>query len=288
MRIRLATRFIIVYALALLFCNAATVAQIQAITHPSKDLSLGFTSTGRVNTVLVKPGDHVNAGQVLAALDDRLATAQVDLLSIRASSELEIKIAEAEWKLAKNEESRVRDAFSADAAGEFEVERLALQSERAHVRLQLAQRKRNELQQQLVQAQLVLEQLSLRSPVDGVIETVTIEPGEMVQQAQPVIRIVVTNPLEIEAAVPTQRTSTLTRDQMVLVLFDLPGVPAEQRGQVLFIAAVADPASDTRTVRIQLDNPARAIPAGIVSHLILDKEPPEKDGVTQNTPSRTR
>lgn len=243
-------------------------AEVEAITRPSWDLSLGFTITGRVARVAVEPGSRVEAGQILATLDDRQLKAQVDLLTIRAESELAIEAAEAELKLAQNEESRVQSAFEEDAAGAFEVERAGLVTGRARIRLLLAKQKRAEARAQLAQAQVALDQTVLRAPRGGTIETVAIETGEMVQQAKPVVRLVVTDQLRIEAAVPTAHTLGLRTGQMVEVRLGMPGLERAS-ARIESLAAVADPASGTRVVRLMLPNTDGAIPAGTMVHVAL-------------------
>lgn len=251
--------------LALVALGAITrpgMAQTEAISVPSEDLSLSFTITGRVVEVLVREGEVVEAGQALVRLDDRAIVAQMALLKMRADSELEIKSREAEWKLAQNEEARIRKAFEQDAAGFFEVERAALTTNRALVRMKLAEEERAQAQAQYEQALLAHTEATMLAPIAGIIETITIDPGEMVQQAKPVVRLVVIDPLRIDVPAPTMQTLGMEVGQEVSVSMALPSWELPVPARIISIASVADPASETRIVRLLMDNPEGKIPAG--------------------------
>lgn len=248
--------------LALGVCVRVAVAQgVEAVAQPSVDLRLALAVPGVVASVEAKPGDRVEAGATLLALDDREAVALEALQRLRAQSTLEVEAAEAEWRLAQNEEARVRDAFEKGAAGGFEVERAALQTGRRKVELDLASRRREESAILLRQATLRREQFTLRAPAGGIVEQVLVEPGEGVQAQQPVVRLVSTDPLWIEAPVPTSRTLGLRPGAVARVRLVLPGDPVTLSARVISVASVADAASDTRLVRLEAPNPL-GLPAG--------------------------
>lgn len=269
-----APRLALILALTLLaapICAAETRSAVEAIAAPRHDLRLGFTVAGRVAETLVQPGDRVTQGQALVRLDDRETQAQIDLYALRAESELDELAAEAEWRLAQNEEARVRDAFSKDAAGAFEVERAALQTQRKETELSIARQRRAEAQAMLRQARARHSEYTLLAPMAGVVEQVLVSPGEMVEASRPVLRLVVSDPLRIEAPVPTRDTMALRVGGPAWIVLSLPDQQAAVKGEIVHIAQVADAASDTRVVRIEVPNPA-GLPAGC--HVFVSFAPP--------------
>lgn len=69
---------------------------------PAAELDLGFRTTGTVAEVMVKVGDEVEAGQVLARLDDtsaRLQLAQAEQTLLEAQTRLDVDRSAAEWAL---------------------------------------------------------------------------------------------------------------------------------------------------------------------------------------------
>jgi len=251
---------------------AAPADHVQAVAKPSRDLELAFTTAGRVAVVHVQPGQQVQAGQPLIDLDDAATRAQLQLLTLRAESDLAVRSAEASLRLAQNDEARIREALSRDAAAPFELERAQLQTLQAQLTLELARQRRREAQLTLAQAQEQAAQLRLFAPAAGVVERVDVEPGETVQAHQTVLRLVAIDPLRVEAAIPTERTLSIEPGDAVWAVWPLAKRPRALRGRVVHIAAVADPASQTRTVVCLMPNPEK-LPAGAGVQLWL-VEPP--------------
>lgn len=273
-----APRLLLILALTLLttpLAGAEIRSAVEAIAAPRHDLRLGFTVAGRVAETLVQPGDRVTQGQPLVRLDDRETQAQIDLYALRAESELDELAAEAEWRLAQNEEARVRDAFSKAAAGAFEVERAALQTQRKETDFAIARQRRAEAQAMLRQARARHSEYTLLAPIAGVVEQVLVSPGEMVEASRPVLRLVVTDPLRIEAPVPTRDTMGLRVGDPAWIVVSLPDQKAAMRGAIEHIAQVADAASDTRVVRIEVANPT-GLPAGC--HVFVSFTAPDAAG----------
>ncbi len=270
-------------AALLLIASMPSQAQVAAVTTARHDLKLAMTVPGRVAEISVKVGDRVKAGDPLIRLDDQASKALVDLHALRAESTVSIEAAEAEMKLADVEERRVREAFEKDAAGHFEVERAALQTNLARLRLLQAREAHQQAQAQLAQAKIDHAHFTLRAPMAGVIEDIAVSPGETVEQLKPVLRLVVTDPLQIDAHVPTSLTTGLTTSSRVFVVSrddaptpQSPGAPAAaaapRQARIVHIAQVADARSNTRMVRLELPNPGN-LPAG--SHmLVYFGEPP--------------
>ena len=76
-----------------------------------------------------------------------------------------------------------------------------------------------------------------------------------------VARLVVTDPLWIDVPVSTPATLSLKVGGTALVHSVLPGFEDAMTGHILHLAAVADAASNTRIVRVEMPNP-RGMPAG--------------------------
>jgi HlyD family secretion protein len=144
--------------------------------------------------VLIRDGQHVKEGEVLARLDDRLARIDVTIARGRVeAAEAEVAAAEATAQESKKHldtlmetRRRVPAAISDD---EFRMAKLRLvraMSEEKVKRALLSQA-RGELQK----AELILGLHDVRSPVKGTIKTITHQAGEGVRALEtvPVIQI---------------------------------------------------------------------------------------------------
>lgn len=268
---------------AALISPAVALGQVEAIAQANRDLELSFTIAGRVSEILVDRGEQVELGQPLLRLDDRESVARLELLRLRAESDLEAKAAEAEWQMAVTDEKRIRSARSRDAAAEFEVERAELEALRRRLAFELFEQRQIEARHQLRQAEVQHDRYTLRSPGAGYIEEIMIEVGESADALRPVIRVVQTDPLVINAPTPLARSMSLQVGDPVWAQFRLPGHDVPLEGTIVHIARVADSASVTRLVRIEVPN-TDDLPAG--SPVLVWYSPPE--GVAANAQTKRR
>lgn len=233
---------------------------ITAITIPSADVILSFIQPGNIAQVLIKEGDAVKAEQLLIQLDN--AAEQAQLLRVKAESEDRTQIEAAEASLAqkKIDLKRLEWAGERGSATELEVEHARLDVKIAELSLKVAQfeHKQNELKYK--EAQIRVDNMSLKSPIAGTIDKIDVEVGEAVRGLAGVVRVVKTDPLWIDVHVPLAEGRTLKLEQIAQVKF--PGSEKEvSEGKIIYISTVADAASSTLRVRIEVLNESNR-PAG--------------------------
>ena len=236
-------------------------AQVDAVANARHDLQLAFTVAGKIVSVPVKPGDRVTAGQVLIIMEDDEGQALVELYELRSASDLELRSAQEQLELAKIEAKAIKEAFEKDAASKIELDRAEVRARLAEIEVSVVRQRHQETKLQLVQARARHDQFTMLAPVDGIVDQIAVSEGETVDDYKPVVRLVVTDPLWVDAAVPTEETLRVTLDDPAWVTFNLPGFDQPFQGKVIHIASVADAASDTRLVRVQVPN-SHNLPAG--------------------------
>jgi len=67
------------------------MATINAITRPSADVTLKFTSPGMISKVLVKDGEKVKPGQIVVQLDDEAELARLAQLKAQGEDETRVQ-----------------------------------------------------------------------------------------------------------------------------------------------------------------------------------------------------
>ncbi len=235
--------------------------RIEGVSRPSEDRLLAFTVPGRVDETLAQAGDRVEAGAVLVRLDDEEIAARLAIASARAEDRTSIELAHAALELARAEEQRVREAFAQEGAAGFEIERRALETRRAELTLEAARRRQNEAALEERRLRATLREYRLITPIAGVLEELVIEVGETVEPLRGIARVVVTDPLEVTAFVPTEATLRLRPGDAVGVEVRVGGRTIERDGELTRVAAVADAASGTRRITVRVSNPD-GLPAG--------------------------
>ena len=239
-------------------------ADIEAITKPSADIEMSFVKPGRVAEVLVKEGDTVKEGQLLAGQDDKVEQIQVLQLMAKAGNKTRIEASKTELLQKGEDLKKVEGAKKKGAATDWEVEHARLDVSIGRLNLQLATFEHEQDRRKYEEAKADLERLRLLSPIDGQVKEVTIEPGESPQPMKLAVRVVKTDPLWIDIIAPLALARDLKPGQTAAVVF--PGNGADRVGQSLegrinIVSAVARAGSDTLRVRVEVANPGRR-PAG--------------------------
>lgn len=234
----------------------------EGVSRARHDLKLAFSVEGRVGKVMVKRGDAVKSGQVLLELEDRQGEIAVEVWKLRSESELQVKVREEQLRLAELDERRLEDMLKKSAAAPVEYERAQINAVIARLQLDAAKQEREEAGLQYRHALAQHQHYIQTAPRDGVVEELIVERGEAVKAGEPVLRMVVTDPLLVDVYAPLDRTLDLKvgdRAWVVTTVGGSVGQPSE--GRVTFISAVSDTASETRLVQVELPNPAR-LPSG--------------------------
>jgi HlyD family secretion protein len=202
---------------------------------------LSFEVTGRVRELKVRRGDRVEAGQVLAVLDDSLerpqrdaraaeaaaADAQLDLLKAGTRGE-DIRAAEAQLRGARAAEETLRDSLQRmqrlraegtvspsqldEARGQFEraeADRQAAEQRLAALRagarsqeIRAALARSAQAHAALDAAEARLARFTLKSEIAGSVLDTHVEPGEVVQVGTPVATLGETRRPYLDVFVP--------------------------------------------------------------------------------------
>ncbi len=240
--------------------SAPTVTRYEAVAEAREDRRLGFTVPGKVAHIPVKEGQHVKAGQVLMELDDRQGVLAVQLAQLVAQSHLEVEAQEQSLAMAQLEEKRLAQLLKQSAAAPIEVERAKIRAKVEAIRLAKTKEDEQEAQIKAAQAEALHEQYVCKAPCDGVVESIVVSEGELVEALKPVLRLVATDPLLIQVWVPTPDTMRLKPGDPAWIIHPLLGENKPMLGHITAIAQVAD-SLGKRQVRIEVPNP-QGLPAG--------------------------
>jgi len=214
--------------------------------------------TGKVMEVLVEEGMKVEAGQVLAKLDDSnimesvlLAEAQVE------SARKMIDETRPNLAFAELEKKRLAGLFATKASSESDYNKAQAQAETLNATLARQQAEVNVAERQLSTWKQQLDDCIIRAPFAGVITTKDSQPGEMISPVSAgggftrtgICTIVDMSSLEIEVDVSESYINRVQAGQRVEATLDAYGdwrIPAK----VIAIIPAADRQKATVKVRI--------------------------------------
>lgn len=257
---RSSVRWVAAIACVLALAGQA-LSEVETVTTARYDRKLAFKESGTVFALPVKRGAAVKKNDILIQLEDREGESLVALYKLRAQSDVEIQAAAAKHELAQVEEKRIKDMLEKGSATSYEAEKARVSALVAKLEWDLAKQQHEETKLQLEQAEARHERFVMRAPIDGRVETILVAEGEAVEAGKPVLRLVATDPLWIDAPVPIEKTVKMKAGDAAWIQTKLTGKNQYLKGEIIFVSDVAEPASGTRTVQIEVAN-KQGLPAG--------------------------
>ncbi len=224
---------------------------------------LGAQISGTVREILVKEGDHVRRGQVLAVLDDRSPRAQLEAAQAgvqeaaqgMAEVEQALQAALAERQFAGATYRRYQGLLEKSSLSrqEFEGAEARYKAAVANVRAVEAKKKQLEARRAQAQAQhesaeTVYSYSRLVSPIGGVVTAKSVDAGTLVMPGTPILTVEDTAHYRLEASLPERLLSKVRPGESVSVELD----EGRFEGQVSEIVPAADVGSRTFLVKIDL------------------------------------
>jgi RND family efflux transporter MFP subunit len=253
---RLFTRFasVLIAAVALtsIVRADATPDGITSISKPSQDVILSFVRPGRVVEILVKEGDHVEKGQLLARQDDSEESKALALYQSKAEDMTQV---DAQKVIEEQSRQDAENLTKSGAGSKYEKDHAVLQDKVDTAKIKIANSQHEQDVDQYEQNLAVVEKTKLYAPISGVVEELLVHQGESVDsQNMKVMRLVNIDPMWVEVPVPFAQAEGLKEGDGAQVSLSNKSVLT---GKVIHVASVAEAASDTLLVRVEIPNPDR-------------------------------
>ncbi len=219
--------------------------EYDGVIQPLKQSTVAAQASGRIATLLVKGGDRVRAGQLLATIDDRETLAGVQ------RSQAQVAQADAELRNARAGVERTR---SLQAKG-F-VSQAALDTAEAQFKASAAAR--DQAVAGARQSALAQGFTRVTAPYDGWVLQTLADPGDLAVPGKPIVSLYAPLPLRAVVQVPASQAAAVRAAGRVEV--QLPGGQGASQW-VAPTARSALPAADpvAQTIEWRLDLPDGAV-----------------------------
>lgn len=250
---------------------------------PRRRATIAAKITGLVKEIFAEEGMRVQAGQVLATLDDsdaraRLLAAKAEQSATAATlADLRVNLANAE-----RDRRRFEELWRDGAVSEESVDRARTAAESLRARIALANEQVRAAEAQTKVAEQDLENTVIRAPFAGLVVSRDAQRGEMVSPISAgggftrtgIATIVDMTSLEVEVDVNESSLARITPDQPVQAVLDAYSdwkIPARVRT----VIPTADRQKATVKVRVAFDSlDPRILPDMGVKVTFLGPEPP--------------
>lgn len=204
---------------------------------PARTVDIKAETNGRVDGIEAARGQRVARGTVMLRLDlrdrqARLEQAQANVAQYQTAHEGQLEL---------KARGYVSDTQLAETLAQLEAAKA-----------------------ELVRAQLDLGYMLIRAPFDGVIQERNVEVGDFVRAGDPVLTFVDNTRLIVTGSVAEQDAHFVGVGNTATAKL----VTGEQaRGRIRYIAPVADEATRTFTVELELPNTDGRLPAGVTAEM---------------------
>lgn len=211
-------------------------------TAPARIVDLAAETDGRVEYVGASRGSNVDRNAVIVRLDERDRKARL----AQAEATLRQREVEYQGRLKLKGESYVSEAQLQEAIAQLEAAKTELK-----------------------RAQLDLEYMSIRAPFDGALQERHVEVGDFVKSGDPIARFVDNRRIIVTANVSEFDAGYVQTGQKAQAQL---ATGETVHGTIRYVAPVADEATRTFTVELEVDNGDGRLRAGGTAELQIPAE----------------
>lgn len=248
------------FIIPLALTQLASAEPVDGFTEPYRTIEVASAETGIIIKVLVKEGERVQRGQIVAKLDASVLQSRLEIAIRESLARGAIETAQAEFQLRKKRLHKLLQLRTNGIVRQVEVERakadLAITEAQVLAAEDAIAIKRLECKR--IQAQI--NQRIVYSPIDGVVNTIHKEEGEQVSTADPhVVTIVQLDPLLAIFSLSTPQAMQLRSNQNITIhptKISSNGISSSPTvtGIVEHVAPVTHAESSTVLVTVRFEN----------------------------------
>lgn len=236
-------------------------AEFNCVVMPHAVVDVSSGVNGRIESINVDRGDAVKKGQLLAALESRVEKANAVLARERAAITSEIHLREAALAYDKRNKDRADTLYERKVITPQQKDQVDKDAELAQWRLRQAEDKKRLAGLESRRADELLDLKSVRSPITGVVIERFKSPGEYVEE-EPILRIARLDPMRAEVVLPVGMHEALSHDFVAEIIAETEPDRA-RAATIAVIDPMADPASGTFRVGLELPNPGYKLLGGV-------------------------
>ena len=198
--------------------------EVQAKVDGDEDVMLSTEMPGTVTAVLVKPGDKVSKGQVLATLDDRAIKQQADAMK-------------AQMDMAVTMYNRQKNLWDQKIGSEVQFIQAKTQKEA--------------MEKQYASLLEQWDMTRIKSPINGTVDVVNIKIGSAVAPGFPSVRVVNLSSMKVKAEIAESYISKVKSGCEAIIYF--PDLKKEVKTKLSYSGQAINSLNRTFNVEVRLN-----------------------------------
>lgn len=236
--------------------------------YADKEAAVLAKTPGRVVSIAVKVGDVVQKDQVLFSLD------KSDMQASYNQAVAGLKMAEANYQMnkekldnAKIQLGRYQQLYEAGAISKVELEQAELQASDASIMTVEAQR--DQARAQYDAAAKSYSDLDVKSPIAGIVTSLSVRVGDMATNAAPVAMVVDMDNVYVEVSVSEKVINSIdsSREVQVEIASAFSGAV---KGKIDGLSLAADARTGKYMLKINIPNEEHQVKAGMFAKVVLN------------------
>ena len=237
--------------------------ELVGLAFPVSDVQVSASVAGLVQRISVRPGHAVKSGDVLLELDSASQQVELRRRAVLLDDDSELQTARARLAaLADLLQMTELVASKSQSVSREELIKARIEKVSAEGRLLqlVAQKARERVEHE--QAQLELQQRTVRAPMAGVVVDVPVDVGEWAKPGDVMVRLADISQVELRLNLPQAAAASFRVGGRVAARFEAGATQVSATGLVNFVSPLADSASGLVDVRIRFANPNGRIRPG--------------------------
>ena len=226
---------------------------------------------GVVDRVLAEPGTPVKKGQLLAALDDRQISSDLEAARARTrSTEDDLKNWQAEAKVLDSDYARAEKMWEAQIIPKEQLEHAKYKAESDQWDVKRVSELLTNAKQNEQSLELELEKTQITAPFNGIVARRYVRAGQSVAKNDRLFWVTAVAPLRVRVTLPEKFLGHVRTGTTVAI------TPAEDsssdrqyRARVIEVSPVVDPSSDTIEILAELYGDSSGLRPGMRANVHL-------------------
>jgi len=220
---------------------------------------------GLVSRVLAEPGTPVKKGQLLAALDDRQVTADLEAARAKTrSTENDLRNWEAEAKVLESDYARAQKMWEAQIIPVEQLEHAKFKAESDQWDVKRVKELLTNSKHVEHSLELEVEKTQIAAPFSGVVARRYIRAGQSVVRNDRLFWVTAVAPLRIRVTLPEKFVGRVKTGTMVgITPGEEVGASRAYRAKVIQVSPVVDPSSDTIEILAELSGDTSGLRPGM-------------------------
>jgi len=225
---------------------------------------------GVIASLRADVGSRVKSGELLAQLDDRQLTADLEAARAKTNgTKAELKSWQSESKVLDADFDRAKKLWDAQLIPLEQFEHVKFKAEEEKFEVQRVQEALLTVRATQQSLELELEKTRVRAPFDGVIGRRYVRDGQQIARGDRLFWITGDGPLRMRFTLPEKFIGKMKRGQeMELSTPDLPNQLFKSK--VIQVSPVVDPASSSFEVEVALEGPRGDLRPGMNASVKLE------------------